>query len=188
MSIKELYKDYFQKSRIFLYPMLDIKRGGSVTPIQTYLAWSGNYTIKDRMFILTYTLRNDPEFKYFEKTKLLGNRYFHDFKQLDNEEGVYVFNMNDRKSDWDAIINGRYSRLSEAHKLKILNFVGKTHSHYKRIESFIYPEKYFGLYAELMGVNQTLLEEVGELCSKIDVDKETLVAEVLNLDIKVQLT
>ena len=188
MSIKDLYKDYFQKSRIFLYPILDIKRGGSVTPIQTYVSWSGNYTEKDRMFICTYSLRNDPEFKYFEKTKLLGNKFFHDFKHIGNDEGVYVFDLNSRKDDWDNIIKARYSRLSEVHKKRILEFVGKTHSHYKRIESFIYPEKYFGLYAELMGVKQTLLEEVGELCSPMDFDKETLVAEVLNLDIKVQLS
>lgn len=171
-----------------MYPLLDIKRGVSVIPIETYISWSGVYSIKDRKFMCTYSLRNDVEFKHFEKTKLLGNKFFYDFKLLGNNEAVYIFDMNSVKNDWDAIMNAKYSRLSEVHKKRILDFVGKTHSHYKRIESFIYPEKYFGLYSELMGVKQTLLEEVGELCSPMDFDKETLVAEVLNLDIKVQLS
>jgi hypothetical protein len=45
MVIKSLYKDYFQKSRVFLYPALEIKRGGSVTPVETYISWKNNYNL-----------------------------------------------------------------------------------------------------------------------------------------------
>ena len=37
--MKKLHKDYIQKSRIFLYPSLDIRRGTLVKPVQTYVAW-----------------------------------------------------------------------------------------------------------------------------------------------------
>ena len=42
-----LYTKYFQKSMIFLYPILGIKRGTSVTPLQTYFKWEGRYTAED---------------------------------------------------------------------------------------------------------------------------------------------
>ena len=43
MKIQSLYRDYIQKSKLFLYPLLDIKRGVSVTPTETYMAWKGKY-------------------------------------------------------------------------------------------------------------------------------------------------
>ena len=61
MSIS-LYKEYFQKSRIFMYPLLGMKRGSSVTPIETYIAWEGVYEAHDAKLVCKYYLRNDPEF------------------------------------------------------------------------------------------------------------------------------
>ena len=61
--IKSLYTDYFQKSRIFLYPALVIPRGTSVTPTETYTSWTGHYDHKDCKFIATYHLRSDKEFR-----------------------------------------------------------------------------------------------------------------------------
>jgi hypothetical protein len=68
MALKSLYRDYFQKSRVFLYPMLEIKRGVSVTPIETYVSWDEHYKPEDRKFIVLYHLRNDKEFLNFEKS------------------------------------------------------------------------------------------------------------------------
>ena len=59
MAIKSLYKDYFQKSRIFMYPLLNIKRGSSVTPIETYMSWSEQFSIYDKKLICLYYLRDD---------------------------------------------------------------------------------------------------------------------------------
>ena len=67
MAITSLYKDYFQKSRIFMYPILEIKRGASVTPIETYLSWEDQYSLCDRKLICHYHLRDDSEFTVFEK-------------------------------------------------------------------------------------------------------------------------
>ena len=50
-EIKSLITDYVQKSRIFLYPQLRIRRGVSVTPIETYMCWPGKYSIKDSVLI-----------------------------------------------------------------------------------------------------------------------------------------
>ncbi len=92
MAIKMLYKDYFQKSRVFLYPILGIKRGVSVTPINTYVSWEGHYKPEDCKLICTYHIRDDKEAKMFEKSALLGNRLFHDVKLLgDDSTSAYIF-------------------------------------------------------------------------------------------------
>ena len=49
MEITFIQTKYIQKSRLFLYPMLDIKRGYSITPIQTYMSWKNKHTINEHM-------------------------------------------------------------------------------------------------------------------------------------------
>lgn len=178
-----MYKDYFQKSRVFLYPALEIKRGVSVTPIETYMCWEGNYDLADAKFCCLYYLREDDEFKLFEKIKLLGNKLFSDFRQVEEKKGVYVFDMNEIKSDWDAIVSGKYSRISQEHKKKIRHYIGLNSPNLPYIDSFLYPERHFKLYSELMGVPESILIDVGELCSIPDINQETLKVAILNLEV-----
>jgi hypothetical protein len=182
MQIRSLYKDYIQKSRIFLYPSLDIKRGVSVTPIETYIAWCDYYKPADRKLCCLYYLRNDEEFKQFEKHKLIGNRLFHDFKQVEDTKGVYVFDFESLSNDWDNVINGKYSKLSPDFKRKIRHYIGLSNTNLPYIDSFLFPDRYFKIYAEMMGVDESVLKEVGELCSLPDMKHETLNISVINLD------
>ena len=48
----------------------------------------------------------------------------------------------------------------------------------------MYPEKYYKMYSEMMEVKESILKEVGELCSLVDFDKETLRTEIINLEFK----
>lgn len=188
MAIKSLYKDYFQKSRVFMYPLLEIKRGASVTPIETYLSWENQYSLSDRKFICLYHLRDDSEFTVFEREKLLGNKLFYDFKQVEDNKGVYVFDLMPYKDDWDNVVQGKYSKLSSIHKKKIENFYGKTNANYAYVESYLFPEKYYSMYSEIIGVKETLLRDVGELCSHADFDRETLKIAIKNLELKSKLS
>ncbi len=178
MTIKSLYRDYFQKSRVFLYPALEIKRGVSVIPIQTYVAWEGHYALEDRKFICLYQLRDDEEFVRFEKTKLIGNKLFHDFIQIDDDKAAYVFDYSSLKGDWDMFLLGKYSLMTSVHKKKIRNFYGVYSSNFAYVESFLHPDKYFSIYSEILGVDVDELKKVGELCSLPDIEKEILVMEV----------
>ena len=173
---------------MFLYPALDIKRGGSVTPIETYVSWKDHYAKEDGMFICLYHLRDDVEFRQFEKTKLLGNKMFHDFRQVDGNRGVYVFNYTDQKHNWDCFLRGRYSQMTPEHKKRIQEYMGRNNGDAPYIESFLYPEKYYRMYAEIMHVKEELLREVGELCSKPNLESETLEISVINLQIKEQIS
>lgn len=103
MKINSIYPNYIQKSRLFLYPLLGIKRGGSVTPKETYMSWDNVYTLDDNKLIVVYHLRDDSEFKRFEDN-VQKNKYFETFFELDDETGAYVFDFNDLKSDYKKII------------------------------------------------------------------------------------
>lgn len=183
MVIKSLYKDYFQKSRVFLYPALEIKRGVSVTPIETYMAWQDHYPLQSAKLICLYHLRDDDFFKQFEKVKLLGNKLYHDFKQVEERKGVYVFDFADMLEDWYHITNGRYSKISNEYKSRIRQYIGLSNPNLPYVDSFLYPERFFKLYAEMMGMDEKILKEVGELCSKPELEKETLNISILNLEL-----
>ena len=181
-----LYKQYVQKSKVFMYPLLNIKKGVSVTPIETYCMWEGHYATSDRKLIALYHLREDTEFKVFEKTKLLGNPLFHDFTITENDQGVYVFDFNQHKDDWDNFVEGKYSRFSPGLKTLLQTHFGSANRGY--IDSFLFPERYFKLYSELLTVDQadqpkmlSTLRSVGELCSKPDFEKENLAVKVKDL-------
>jgi len=183
MKIESMYKDYFQKSRVFIYPALEIRRGVSVTPIETYMCWEGNYTLADAKLCCLYHLREDEDFKSFERQKLLGNKLFFDFKQVEEKKGVYVFDMSYMKADWQAITKGKYSQMSVDHKKRIRHYIGLNSPNLPYIDSFLYPERHFKLYSELMGVTENILKEVGELCNVPDPEQETLRVSILNLEI-----
>jgi hypothetical protein len=185
MVIKSLYRDYFQKSKVFLYPLLDIRRGGSITPIQTYFSWENHYKPEDTKFICLYYLRDDMEFRRFEKQKLLGNKYFFDFKIIEENKGVYIFDYKSIGESWDNFVLGRYSKLSADHKKKIKTFYSSNNSHYAYVESYLHPERYFRMYADMLNVNEEVLKSVGELCSKPDYEKEKLLACIKNLEISI---
>lgn len=189
MVIKSLYKDYFQKSRVFLYPALDIKRGVSSTPIETYVSWKGHYEKEDEKFICLYHLRDDQEFRQFEKAKLLGNKLFHDFKQVDENKGVYVFDFSGKLGhDWLCFLSGKYSQMTPEHKKRIKEYIGRNSGEAPYVESFLSPEKYYKLYAEMMNVHEKVLRDVGELCTVPDLKSETLEISVINLQFKQQMS
>lgn len=176
--IKELYIDYIQKSRIFLYPALDIKRGSSVTPIETFMSWSNYYNVEDSRLICLYHIRDDNEFKIFEKVKLLGNPYFESFEFTEDNKGIYVFNLESIADDYSKVVSGNYSKLSGMHKRKIIEFFSQSKKHVEYIESYLYPEKYIDAYAAILASNdfnqiKKSLLEVGELCEKPDFMRRT---------------
>lgn len=186
--IKSLYRDYFQKSRIFLYPALEIKRGVSVTPIETYVSWKDHYSPKEAKLCCLYDLRGDVEFSTFERSKLLGNKLFHDFKQVEGNKGVYVFDFTSQQEDWNNFLLGKYSKFSIEYKKKIKNYIGITSANMPYVDSFLNPEAYFNLYADMMDVDEKVLRDVGELCSLPNLELETLNISVLDLKINQEIS
>lgn len=181
MVINALYKKYFQKSKIFAYPLLDIRRGTQIVPIETYFSWHDMYTTEDKKLICVYET-NQSNFEDFEKNVLLKHTRLYDVKKVNSEEVVYVFDFSDLDIDWMHLINGRYSKISEEIKRKIVNFFDKHSGNYVYVTSYMYPEKFFKRYAELLDVSEELLRDTGELCDKPDLEQEKLLIEVANLE------
>lgn len=181
MVISALYKKYFQKSKIFIYPLLDIKRGTQIVPIETYLSWNDVYTPEDKKLICVYET-NASEYEEFEKTVLLKHTRLCQINKVNSYQTVFVFDFSDLGNDWNHLINGRYSKISDEIKRKIVNFFNKHSGNYVYVTSYIYPEKFFKRYAELLDVSIELLENVGELCDKPDLEKEKLLIEVADFE------
>jgi hypothetical protein len=181
MALNSVYKKYFQKSKVFLYPLLGIKRGVSVVPVETYFSWEGYYNSEDMKLICVYDIRTDEEYVLFEKNTLLKHNRLCDYIKV-NSQAIFTFDFSDMEDDWFHLINGRYSKIRLELKQKILGFFDKYSGNYAYIHSYLIPEKYFSNYAELLDVEPEMLIKVGELCSKPDTAKETLVIEIADLD------
>ena len=178
--INSLYREYFQKSRVFVYPLLDIKRGVSILPVNTYIAWEElGIEPKDAKMVCVYQYRNDDDYLAFETEKLKGNKLFESSAFInDGSQIAYIFSFSVYKQDWLHFLHGKYSKLSIPFKRKIKDFFRRSGNNYVYVESFLHPEKYFALYSELLNMPMSTLKEVGELCSPPDFSKEQLSAQL----------
>lgn len=185
MDIKTIHQEYFQKSKLFLYPILGIKKGHSISLIETYTGWKDKFLPEDNKLLCLYYLRKDPEFINFEKTKLLNNPYFMDFYEVESEQGVYIFDLREYTNDCINFHKGKYSKFSSKLKTQVINFQPKNTVNYAYVNSFVHPEKYFGIYKEILGVPMEVIKATGELCDPPNIEKETLLVKIKSLDIKV---
>jgi len=175
MPITELYGEYFQKSKTFLFPMLNIRKASATTGLMTFISWEGKYSPKDQKLIVIKKGGLDLEsFRAFEKQSLIGNPMFETVYELDGMNSMaYVFSFADFKNDWNHFLAGRYSKMSEEAKTRIKNYFNDKSVEWEYIRSFIFPEKFFDLYAQLLNVEPSLLRSVGELCDLYDPKAES---------------
>lgn len=90
MSLLE--KTYIQKSSLFLFPLLGIKRQKYYRPEQTYIADSTQDIIHNDMYFIVAYPKGYTEFEDFEFKFLLSNRYFDKYYET-SAHHVYVFDM-----------------------------------------------------------------------------------------------
>jgi hypothetical protein len=177
MKIKDLYRNYFQKSRIFLYPIIGIQRGAPIVPKEVYVSWEGNYKPEDRRLICVYPVKNAEQFDIFVKSTLSKNPLFEKDLNIDNKHHACIFNFDNYASDWNKFLSGKYSEFSDEFKSKISTFFSKSPTNLLYIKSFLYPESFHNEYADLLKVKSSLIREVKELCDKPDFSKETYKTE-----------
>ena len=179
----KIYKDYFQKSKIFLYPLLEIQKGVKYVPINTYMAWEGQYSFEDSKLMCLYQQKSTKAFAKFEEFQLLNHKYLDDYRELDKDLHLYVFDLINYKKDIQNIIKGSYSKMRKKTKTQILDFFGDIAPISEYIESYIYPEYYHEDYANELNVKLEDIEKVWELCSKPDLEKENLKIKIKKLNI-----
>jgi hypothetical protein len=170
-----VYTQYFQKSKVFLYPLLDIKKGATYVPRQTYIAWEDMYSIEDTMFLCVYQTPMNERFQRFIDRFILSHELFDKYIQLEDKKHLFIFNLKSRKFDFDNFIEGKYSKISLDSKIKILDFFGSNDKVENYIHSFLSPKDHHEEYAEYLGVDIESIKEVYELCTPPDIEKETLI-------------
>jgi hypothetical protein len=175
MELKNLYPKYFQKSYTFLYSSLGFKKSQLFRPAQTYLELKNKYTIADKKLICLYENHETQEWQTF-KRKLLENEYFETYYRSAEGKFIFIFSLSKISQDYDAFIEGKYSQFSEESKRNIQNYYGIRTPEWPYVCSFLYPEKFFKTYSQILDVEEELIKNVGELCDKYDPRKETLEA------------
>ncbi len=181
--LKSLYNGYFQKSKVFLYPHLKIRRDSKISPVDTFTSWEGYCDHGDKKLLCLYDLKTDKEFKEFEKNKLLKNILFHEFYELNNNQGMYVFNFSSFVKDWDYYQDGKYSWLSNDFKTVIKNYYVNNKDNYVYVDSYLNPELYYEIYSNLLGCDINILKSVGELCDKPNLTKESIKISVKSFEL-----
>lgn len=151
-----------------MYPALCIKRGIDFIPIETYM-FNKHYP-KRKVLTCVYELKNTKNFKQFEKDFLTSHELFIDTYIKDNKI-FYIFDFDKYSDDFEKLILGQYSQLSETYKHMIIKFYSDNESNKKTLISYLYPEKFKSTYATHFGIDA---EHLIEVCSKPDINKETL--------------
>jgi len=176
--MKKTYTSYFQKSKMFLYPLLGFEKGLEYTPKQTYIAWEGVYKPNDLKYICLYDVKVNEPYIQFVKKNILKNKLFENTIKLSNSEFLHVFDLSLYESDIQYFLEGKYSKMSDEVKLLIETFFSSNLKMSAYTEGFLYPELYHADYAEELNVDINLIKEVHELCSLPDLEKETLTKEI----------
>ena len=179
--MNQLYADYFQKSKMFIYPVLGIARKSSIQVKETYVSWLDIYHDTDKKLICVYDDVHSEAFKAFEAKVLLSSPLYHSHQKTADGRGIYIFDMDVIKKDWAHFLSGSYSKMSKVLKDAVLKYYGKA-PEYEHVRSFLYPEEFFDIYASLLNVDQKLLTEVGQLCDKYNRDLENLKISVEHLE------
>lgn len=176
--MKSLYREYFQKSKVFLYPLLSIQRGISTIPKETYVAWEDRIHPAEEKLICSYDCIDHADYKSFRNNVLLKHNLIYDFETAPDGLEIFIFDLTGMGSDYTHFLHGRYSQFSEYHKNVVLDFFVESDRTGELIMSYLNPSQHYDDYARLLDVDRKVLEEVGELCTKPDLKLETL---ILNL-------
>lgn len=170
-----VYLEYFQKSKVFLYPLLKIKKGITRVPIQTYVAWDNVYSTNDLKFLCQYKTKQTPKFNSFAKSHLLNHSLLEEVIELNENTQLFIFDFSKFKSDYNKFLKGKYSQYSLDSKISIIDFFGTQDKIGSYVEGFLTPEGVHDEYAESLGVNIKSIEDIYEVCTPPDLEKETLI-------------
>ncbi len=169
-----VYTEFFQKSKVFLYPLLKIRKGVSHVPVQTYVAWENVYSTENNRFFCEYSTKMTSTFKKFSFNYLQNHKLFEDYIELNNDKHLFIFDFSVIKSDYSRFIAGKYSQLTLESKVTILDFFANEVKVADYVQGFLSPEDLHQDYAEFLAVEIETLEKVYEICTPPDLEKETL--------------
>lgn len=174
-KLKDVYSKYFQKSRSFLFPILGLKKSAPYMPLHVYLTWEGMYGLDDKMLLVSYKKVNDLNWEKYLVETLMANQMFNDYHETDNPNIIIVsFDLKIISEDYERVLEGKYSQISKLLKKKIRDFYAYNSPEWAYMESFLFPEDYFGMYSKLLNVEEEHILHTGQLCDLPNLELETL--------------
>jgi len=178
--ISSLYDKYFQKSKVFLYPLVELPKTTLISSFQTYIAWENIIRQEDYKLICVFADVDKEEFVKYENKYIITSKYYVDKHLGTNNKCAYIFDLSSFSKDWDNFLKGKYSYFSEKACLLIQRYYGSKFNEYEYVKIFLYPAEYIKLYSELLEVDEKILKNVGELCDIYDINKEFLKFSLIN--------
>tara|TARA_R110000796_G_scaffold938_2_gene3659 strand:+ start:27 stop:608 length:582 start_codon:yes stop_codon:yes gene_type:complete len=178
----DVYTEYFQKSKVFLYPLLKLKKGIAYVPIQTYVCWEHTYAVEEHQLLCEYKSKSNDKFKLFCNKYLKSHPLFVKYLDLKDDKHLFIFDLKEHKNDFDRFLKGKYSQFSFNTKLTILDFFNSSGHMLDYIHYFLSPDEVHKDYADALNVDVDLIVEIYEVCSIPNLHKETFYKdnEILN--------
>lgn len=162
IKLLEEIKNYTQKSKAFIWPLLKVK----ASPLETYFEFANVKKEKSERLIIALFYNKSPE--YLKEKELIESNKNYDFTFSDADYDYVTFNCNFIKEDYDKIINGQYSMLSKESAFYLF-----TTSKNKTVLAAINPKNYHAAYETVLGLPANSLIN-SELLNKPDLNEETI--------------
>ena len=172
--MEAIFAKYFQKSKLFLYPLIDMRKTYKYTPVETYVCWKNAYTLSDQKLLCEYKIKTSKAFYTFEKKYIHNNEYLEDAVYVNDNHIIYVYDFSKFNEEFIYFIKGQYSQFKDYYKEKINKFYKDKTKVNKHVDSYLYPFDYHAEYSKALGVDIELIINTHELCNKPDLEKETL--------------
>lgn len=172
------------KSYTYIFPMLAEELiDPKINLVNVYLNDANKPEIKDRILLL-YEFTPDIEFLRFEE-EVKWSLYYDGKYDLNDDYVVMMFRIPEyHKKDYDLIMQGKYSEISEDYKHKIINFHNLPD--FSQVTGVLY-RKEFAYKIMEKKINEGLPEAYWtriprdlEASSIMDIEKETLKYKVAN--------
>jgi hypothetical protein len=152
---------YIKKSKTFLWPLVNI----NIKPIETYLFFGDIDTSKKKLLIVLFHNKN-PDYISI-KSKIEMHPYY-DFTFTDDEFDIVTFNFYKIRNDFDKVVAGKYSEISQNFK-NIISTIEKN----KIVLKCLDPENNYLEFAKILEIHDFELKGK-ELLSPPKIDAETL--------------
>lgn len=150
--------DYFQKSTAFLFPILEMQSKNFTQPIGTYLGIE-NFTFESTLPLIAVYYKHDVKFKN-TLDKIIKHKQYELHVEVDDDYVLVVFDMYFIENDYQNVIEGKYSQLSDAFKTIVINSFNEN----KLVPMALNPTSHYPKIAELLDCTIEELEG-SEICT-----------------------
>jgi len=190
-----LKKEYWSKADAFLLPLTGLDVKTCPYELKSYLFWK-DVSIEDYKLVVTYRYDNKEQFEEYCRQSVFPildkKGYLIESYDIGNQT-IFILDISEWAMDIEMVLAGRYSQITQGTK----NIIQKYHylSKNEEIDVYIYGVLYPKKELEILrdgNVNLTPIQyvskfyeidydylmELGEIGSKYDRMKETLLADV----------